>query len=133
MGRRRAAIALAAGALALVAGCGGSAEKPEGGFDPSIAEEFIRNKARADVQANTALAVEDPEAPEVTCSEGRDDPEASEEGTVFSCDVRIVAADGAPLADQSWEAEVELDPTTGDTIVRRSRRVESTIEPAPTP
>ena len=133
MRRRRAAIGLLTGVLALATGCGSSAEKPEGGFDPSIAEDLIRNKARADVQANPILSVEDPEPPEVACSEGRADPEASEEGTVFTCDVRIVASDGSTLGRQRWEAEVEVDPATGDTVVRSSRRLESTIAPAPAP
>lgn len=132
MASRGGAVAVLAASF-LAAGCGTSSEKPEGGFEPSTAEEFIRNKARTDVQANPVLTVRDPRDPEVECAEAKADPEASEEGTVFTCRVRVVDGDGELIARQTWKAEVEVDPTTGDTVVRSSRRAGSTIEPAPVP
>ena len=124
------AVALAVATLA--AGCG-TQEAPEEGFDPSTAAEFIRNKARTDVQANPVLTVRDPQEPEVECTEAKADPEASEQGTVFTCEGLVEARDGDVLARQTWKAEVETDPATGDTVVRGSRRVDSDIEPAPAP
>ena len=120
-------------AALIAAGCGSSAEKPEGGFDPATAEEFIRNKARSDVQANPTLTVREPQEPEVHCGEGKADPEVAEEGTVYTCQVRVRDPDGDVLARQTWKAEVEVDATTGDTVVRSSRRVNSSIAVAPAP
>ena len=131
MGPSRQAIAIAAVASLLVAGCG--SDTPEGGFDPSTAEEFIRNKARADVTSNPALLVEQPKDPSVTCDQAASGESEPEETARFRCDVRIVDEGGAPLGRQTWLAEVELDSVTGDTIVRSSKRVESTITPAPSP
>jgi len=45
----------------------------------------------------------------------------------------VVGEDGTPLGQQTWKAEVELDTATGETVVRSSRRVATTITPAPTP
>lgn len=132
MGPSRQAIVIAAAvASLLVAGCG--SDTPEGSFDPSTSEVFIRNKARADVTSNPALLVDQPKNPRVTCDQAAPGESTSEETARFICDVRIVGQEGEPLGRQSWIAEVELDAVTGDTIVRSSRRLESTITPAPSP
>ncbi len=132
MGGHRGAIAIAAGACVLFAGCGATTSD-EGDFDPATAERFIRNKARADVQSNPALQQKDPEDPTVECREGQADEDPTEEEARFTCEVMVVGEDGTPLAQQTWKAEVELDTGTGDTVVRSSRRVATTITPAPTP
>jgi hypothetical protein len=131
VGPSRQAIVIAAVASLLVAGCG--SDTPEGSFDPSTAEEFIRNRARADVVSNPALLIERPKDPSVTCDQAAPGESTSEETARFRCDVRIVDEEDAPLGRQTWIAEVELDSVTGDTIVRSSKRVESTITPAPSP
>lgn len=131
MGRSCQAFAVAALASLLVSACG--SDTPEGSFDPSTAEEFIRNKARADVVSNPALLVEQPKEPSVTCDQAAPGESTSEETARFTCDVRIVDEEDMPLGRQRWIAEVELDAVTGDSIVRSSKRVESTITPAPSP
>lgn len=115
-----------------VAGCGAT-QTEEGDFDPAAAERFILNKARADVRANPALQVKEPEDPTVECRELQADESETEEEARFTCEVRIVGQDGTPLGQQTWKAEVELDQLTGDTIVRSSRRTATTITPAQTP
>ena len=131
-GGHRGATAIGTAACLLLAGCGATMST-EGDFDPATAETLIRNKARADVQANPALQQKDPEDPTVECRERQADEEPTEEEARFICDVMVVGEDGTPLGEQTWEAEVELDTATGDTIVRSSRRVATTITPAPTP
>ena len=131
MGPSRQAIAIAAVASLLVAGCG--SDTPEGDFDPSTAEEFVRNKARADVSSNPALLVAQPKDPSVTCDQAAPGESTPEETARFRCDVRIVDEEDAPLGRQTWIAEVEIDAATGDTIVRSSKRIASTITPAPSP
>lgn len=116
---------------ALVAGCG---EEPSASdFEPTVAEEFVRNKARADLSANPTLVVKDPESPDVSCRErtpeGSPPPEEDDEAT-FICDVEIVSGKGKPLGRQTWRTEIELEQATGDTVVRSSRRVTSTIATA---
>jgi hypothetical protein len=131
VGPGRQAIAIAVVASLLVAGCG--SDTPEGSFDPSTAEEFVRNKARADVSSNPALLVAQPKDPSVTCDQAAPGESESEETARFRCHVRIVDEEDAPLGRQTWIAEVEIDAATGDTIVRSSKRIESTITPAPSP
>jgi hypothetical protein len=123
-------IAIAAAAV-LAAGCG---EEPTASdFDPTVAEEYVRNQARADVRANPALSVEAPQSPEVACRqrtrEGGPPPE-EERSALFTCEVEVLSREGKTIARQSWRAKVELEPATGDTVVRSSRRVESSIQPA---
>jgi hypothetical protein len=130
MGGARATLAVVAAAM--LAGCGATASE-EGDFDPAAAERFILNKARADVRANPALLVKEPEEPTVECRELQPDRSETEQEARFDCEVRIVSEDGAPLGEQNWKAEVELDELTGDTVVRSSRRTATTITPAPTP
>jgi hypothetical protein len=124
----RGGIAVIAAASVLAAGCG--AEPTASEFDPSVAEDFVRNKARADLQANPTLVVRDPRSPNVSCTErqpaGGPPPEEDDDAT-FVCDVEIVSRSGEELGRQSWRTEVELEPATGDTIVRSSRRLDSTI------
>jgi hypothetical protein len=124
-------IALAATG-AVLAACGGGASTP-GEFDPGIAEEFIRNMARADIQSNPALTVQEPQDPEVDCSEESPDNTDPAEATRFRCDVRIVDAGGKKLGTESWEALVVFDSTTGESIVRETKRLQSSIDPAPQP
>jgi hypothetical protein len=130
--RGRGVIAItAAAASVLAAGCG---EEPTASdFDPTVAEEYVRNQARADVRANPALSVQAPQSPEVACRqktrEGGPPPE-EERSALFTCDVEVPSRQGDTIARQSWRAKVELEPATGDTVVRSSRRVESTIQPA---
>lgn len=123
---------LALALTASLAACGGGSSTA-GEFDAGIAEEFIRNKARADIQSNPALSVEEPQDPKVTCREESPDSTDPAEATRFQCDVRIVDAGGSKLGTESWEALVEFDPGSGDSIVRETRRLKSTIEPAPQP
>lgn len=122
---------IAALASALAAGCGG--EPPRSEFDPSVAEDFIRNKARADLRANPTLTVKDPRSPDVSCRErvpeNAPPPEEDDDAT-FVCDVEIVSRTGEPIGRQTWRTVVELEPATGDTIVRSSRRLDSTIATA---
>jgi len=77
MGGHRGAIAIGAAACVLFAGCGATTSD-EGDFDPATAETVIRNKARADVQANPALQQKDPEDPTVECRERQADEEPTE-------------------------------------------------------
>jgi hypothetical protein len=116
----------------LVGGCGGGGPE-EGGFDPGIAEEFIRNKALADVRSNPALEVQDPQEPSVTCEETKSGEEQRVQATLFSCEVTVVSANDEELGRQTWEAAVEVDPVTNDSVVRSSRRIKSTFAPAPSP
>ncbi len=131
MGHGRQAIAIATAASLALAACG--SHTPEGTFDPSTAEEFIRNKARADVVTNPALLIEQPEDPTVTCEEAAPGETGEEKTARFTCDVEIVDAEGESLGRQKWIADVELDAVTGDTVVRSSKRVSSTIRGAPSP
>ena len=133
MGGRLGGIAIAAVISALAAGCG--EESTASDFDPTVAEEFIRNKARADLDANPTLQAKDPRDPIVDCSEREPEPEESQppeedDDATFLCNVRIVSEDGNLLGRQTWRTEVELEPSTGDTIVRSSRRLRSTIATA---
>ncbi len=130
-GRRTIATLALGVSLAVLAGCGKATTAGE--FDPSIAEDFIRNKARADVQSNPILAVEEPRDPEVECREESPDKTDPADATRFQCDVRILDADGASIGNQSWEALVELDAVSGDSVVRDTRRLSSSIEAAPQP
>jgi hypothetical protein len=131
MGGQRGVIAIAAAGCLVVAGCGSDTA---GEFDPLAAEAFIQNKARADVQSNPVLRVQDPKPPDVNCRERGSGGESEvEEVAFFRCEVRIVGRKGKPLGRQRWFAQLELDPATGDTIVRSSRRLDSTIDPAPLP
>lgn len=128
---RRGVIAIVAAASVVAAGCG---EEPTASdFDPTVAEEYVRNQARADVRANPALSVQAPQSPEVSCRqrtrEGGPPPE-EERSALFTCDVEVPSREGETIARQSWRAKVELEPATGDTVVRSSRRVESSIQPA---
>jgi hypothetical protein len=128
---RRGLIVIAAAASALVAGCGG--DPPSSEFEPTVSEDFVRNKTLADLRANPVLAVQDPEDPEVSCDERvppNQPPPEEDDNATFICDVEIVGGDGETLGRQTWRTEVELEPATGDTIVRTSRRLKTTIEPA---
>jgi hypothetical protein len=129
--RRLGVIVIAAVASALAAGCGG--EPPASEFEPTVSEDFVRNKARADLRANPTLEVQEPQSPDVTCTEllppNAPPPEEDDDAT-FVCDVEIVTEDGKELGRQKWRTTVELEPATGDTIVRSSRRLESTIATA---
>lgn len=127
----RLAMTMAVAACLGFVGCG--SDTPEGTFDPSTAETFILNKARADVSSNPALLVEEPGDPIVSCEQAAPGETSEEETARFTCDVEIEGEGGAPLGRQRWIAEVELDSVTGDTVVRSSRRVMSTITPAPSP
>lgn len=114
--------------LALAVGCG---ETAIGEFDPTVAEEFIQNKARAEIQNNPALAVEEPRDPQVTC---RQDKKAdSADATRFECDVRLIDSSGERLGTQLWEALVEFDSASGDSVVRETRLIRSSVETAPHP
>jgi hypothetical protein len=115
-------------ALALVVGCGQAAV---GEFDSAVAEEFIQNKARAEIQNNPALAVQDPRDPEVTCR--RDTKADSADATRFECEVRVVSSNGKELGTQLWEALVEFDSASGDSVVRETRLIDSEFEPVPRP
>ncbi len=122
-------------ALVLIGGALGACgkETTPGEFDPRIAEEFVRNKARADIQSNPALAVQEPQDPEVECRE--ESPESTDPAaaTRFQCNVRILDPEGAKLGKQTWEALVEFDSVSGDSVVRETRRLSSSVDPAPQP
>lgn len=122
---------MAAVVSALAVGCG---EEPTAAdFDPTVAEEYVRNKARADVRANPELSVQAPQSPDVTCRERTPEdgpPPEEDETATFICDVKILSRSDRPLGRQTWRTEVELEPATTDTIVRSSRRLGSTIDPA---
>ena len=122
---------IAAALAALVVGCGEEPTASE--FDPTVAEEFVRNKTRADVRANPVLSVKAPQSPEVACDEttqaGGPPPEEDDVAT-FVCDVEVLSRTDETIARQTWRTEIELDPVTGDTVVRGSRRVSTTIDPA---
>ena len=115
-------------ALALAAGCG---EEASGEFDPIVAEEFIQNKARAEIQNNPALALTEPRDPEVVCRE--DKKSDSADATRFECDVRLLDSNGKELGTQLWEALVEFDSASGDSVVRETRLIRSSVEPVPRP
>lgn len=125
------ASSIAAAVALLAVGCGGE-QPPDTEFDSSIPEAFILNKARADVRSNAALLLEDPDDPVVSCS-AEDRPGVPADSTAFRCDVRIVGADGTPLGRQTWEAIVELDSGSDDSVVRSTEVVESNIDSAPLP
>ena len=115
-------------ALALVVGCGQSAV---GEFDPTVAEEFIQNKARAEIQNNPALVVQEPRDPDVTCRQNKQDDSA--DATRFECEVRVIGSNGEELGTQLWEALVEFDSASGDGVVRETRLIDSEFEPVPRP
>jgi hypothetical protein len=124
-------ITIVAAISVFAVGCGEEPTASE--FDPTVAEEYVRNKARADVRANPALSVQSPQSPEVTCRErtpeGGRPPEEDETAT-FICDVKVLSRDDDAIARQTWRAEVEQEPATTDTVVRSSRRLETNIDPA---
>lgn len=130
---RRHGAALAIGASLLLGGCGVGGDEAETEFDPSIPETFIRDKARADVRANPVLTVREPQDPDVQCEETdpRSDVPPPEGVTVFRCDVVVRSKSGKVLGRQRWEAAVEVDQSSRDTIVRSYRRLKTTIPRAP--
>ncbi len=120
---------IAIAALLLVPGCGGNDPAEE--FNPTVAEEFIQDKAVADVRSDPALTLKQPEEPVVMCD--LDEAEEVAEASRFLCDVTIAAEGGEQLGTQTWEAIVERDPGSSDALVRSVRRLESSIDPAPVP
>jgi hypothetical protein len=121
----------AAGALGLTA-CGGSG--PEGGeFDPGVAEEYVRDNVRADIGSDVSLATKETEDPSVDCIQEDPGGEEPTDQGVFACDVVIDDAEGRTLGREEWQVSVEIDPQSGDAVVRGAERLSSTITEAPTP
>ena len=121
-----------AACCAAVAGCGGSS--PEGGeYDPRIAEEFVKDKVIADVQANVALAASDLGQPVVSCEQEEPTSEEPTDEGIFTCDATVDDADGKTVGRETWEIGIEIDPATSDSVVRAAERLKSTIGEAPQP
>lgn len=117
---------------AAVAGCGGSSPE-EGQYDPRIAEEFVKDKVIADVQANVAFDATEVEEPVVTCEQNEPvSDEPTDEG-IFTCEATVDDADGKTVGRETWEVGIEVDPQTSDSVVRSSERLKSTIGEAPQP
>jgi hypothetical protein len=116
----------------VLAACGGQ-ETTAGEFDPGIPEDYIRNQVRADIVSNPAVAAQEPRDPEVECREETPNKTDPSDATRFRCRVRILAADGSELGTETWETLVQVDSVTGDSVVRDTRRIESSIDPAPQP
>lgn len=133
MRRRLGAVGVAAIVALGLAACGGGSGPEGGDYDPGVAEEYVRDNVRADIGSDVALADQDVEDPSVDCVQedpGGEDP--TDEG-IFACDVVIDNADGETLGREEWEVAVEIDPQTGDAVVRGAERLDSTITEAPSP
>lgn len=120
----------------MVVGCGGGSpdeEPEEGEFDPVVAEEYVRDKARADVRSNPIVALENPEDPDVTCSEDAMPPDdiPSDAGS-FTCRVQVLGDGEQTIARQTWQVVVSRE-TGPDASVRSARRESSTVDRAPLP
>ncbi len=79
------------------------------------------------------LTVREPQDPEVRCEEvdPRSDVPPPEGVTVFRCNVVVRGKGDKVLGRQRWEAAVEFDQSSGDTVVRSYRRLKTTIPRAP--
>jgi hypothetical protein len=115
-----------------LAACGGQ-ETTAGEFDPGIPEDYIRNQVRADIASNPAVAAQEPHDPEVECREETPNATDPSDATRFRCQVRILDSDGSELGTERWETLVQVDAVTGDSVVRDTTRIQSSIEPAPQP
>lgn len=133
---RRLGGLIAIGAAAMVASCGGSSsdeEPDEGEFDPVVAEEYVRDKARADVRSNPLVVLENPQDPDVTCSEDSSPPDdiPSDAGS-FTCEVQVLGGDDQTIARQTWQVVVSR-ATGPDASVSSASRESSTVDRAPLP
>ena len=130
---RRSAATLVLLAASLPLGACGGGSPQEGNFDPSIAEQFVRDKVIADVQSDLSLRTEDLEDPTVTCTEEEGGGEQPTDEGVFTCDAEVTNVDGKTLGRERWSVAVEIDPQSSDTVVRSSERLASSIGAAPEP
>lgn len=102
-------------------------------FDPSIAEEFVRDKVIVDVQSDLSLQTTDLEDPSVTCTQEEAGGEEPTDEGIFNCDAEVKSVNGKTVGRERWDVAVELDPSSSDTVIRNSERVSSTIGVAPEP
>ncbi len=117
---------------AITTGCGGST--PESGeYDPRIAEEFVKDKVIADVQANVAFDATEVEPPVVSCEQEEPVGEEPTDEGIFTCEATVEDSDGKTVGRETWEVGIEVDPQTSDSVVRSSERLKSTIGEAPQP